>query len=178
MDLSQCFYLGYISRVIETRNLVEIKLDVDDPSSYLDIESVLVQLHKGDSTPIPLFIAGIESLNDKVLRIQLDPIQQLIPVNSLKGKQVYRPLSTLKELSGNAFYYHEVIGFDVIDERAGKIGVVKDVYDLPSNPLLSVLSGEKEILIPLTDDILMKTDRKEKYLKVNTPDGLIDLYLD
>ena len=178
MDLSKCFYLGYIARVFETRNQVEIKLDVDDPSAYLEIESVLIQFSKGDLTPIPLFIIRVESLTDKVLRVQLDPEQVLLPIGELKGKQVYRPLSTLRKLSGNAFYYHEVIGFDVIDEKAGNIGIVKDVYDLPSNPLLAVLSGEKEILIPLSNEIVMKMDRKEKCLMVRTPEGLIDLYTD
>ena len=34
------------------------------------------------------------------------------------GKNVFLPLSTLPKLSGNQFYYHEVIGFEVREADA------------------------------------------------------------
>ena len=40
-----------------------------------------------------------------------------------------------------------------------------------------VKSGEKEILVPLRDEILLKVIRSKKMLEIDAPEGLIDLYL-
>jgi 16S rRNA processing protein RimM len=37
--------------------------------------------------------------------------------------------------------------------------------------------NEKEILIPLVDEVILKVDRKKKELHIRAPEGLIDIYL-
>ena len=73
---------------------------------------------------------------------------------------------------------HEIIGYEVEDQNKGTIGTVVGVVDLKSNPLLIVDFNEKEILIPLVEELIVHVDRDSKRIKVNTPEGLIDLYLD
>ncbi|MEQ8323518.1 MAG: ribosome maturation factor RimM [Vicingaceae bacterium] len=177
MNLSECYYLGYISRVIEARGQLDIKLDVDDPQEYKNLESVLVQLHKGDQSPIPFFIAGVKSIQGAVIRIQIKTEESPFPITNLKGKAVYMPLSKLKKRKGKAFYYHEIIDFEVRDSIFGIVGSVVEVYDLPVNPIISVLSGNKEVLIPINDDIILSVNREEKYIEIKAPEGLIELYL-
>jgi 16S rRNA processing protein RimM len=56
----------------------------------------------------------------------------------------------LPKLTGNKFYFHEVIGFEVEDKRLGVVGNrVYKRYDR-STPF-EVLNGEIEILIPMID---------------------------
>ena len=178
MDLSQCYYLGYISRVIGSKGRCEIKLDVDHPSEYKKLESVLILMNSKDLTPVPFFIHQVVSLQGNQIRVDLLENQSIPEFSILKGKQVYLPLSVLKPLSGKAFYFHEIIGFKVNDKTHGDIGTVQDVYDLPSNPIVSVKFEEKEILIPLRDEFLLKVNRKDSVLEIDSPEGLIDLYLD
>ena len=52
------------------------------------------------------------------------------------------------------------------------------VADLKLNPLLIIDFNDKEILLPLFDGLIVHVDRESKQLKVNAPEGLIDLYLD
>lgn len=177
MNLSQCFYLGYVSRVIGSKGRCEIKLDVDQPSDYKKLESVLILMNSKDQTPVPFFIEQVVAIQGKQIRVDLTENQSIPEFSILKGKQVYLPLTALKPLSGNKFYYHEIIGFAVHDKHKGDIGIVQEVYDLPSNPMLSVDSEGKEILIPLRDEILLTVDRKKKMLEIEAPEGLIDLYL-
>ncbi len=177
MNLSECFYLGYVSRVIGTKGRYEIKLDVDHPADYKELESVLILMNSKDKTPVPFFIDQVVDLKGQVLRVDLDKSLINSEILSLKGKEVYLPLSDLKPLSGNSFYYHEVIGFNVIDQTKGDIGKVGEINELPSNPVMTVNQKDVEILIPLRDEILLKVDRKNKKMEINAPDGLIDLYL-
>jgi 16S rRNA processing protein RimM len=40
-----------------------------------------------------------------------------------------------------------------------------------------VQHGEKEILIPVVDEIIQKIDRVKKLLMIEAPAGLIEIYL-
>ena len=97
---------------------------------------------------------------------------------SLLKHSLYLPLTLLPRLSGNKFYYHEVIGFEVFDVNYGYIGTISGINDASSQPIFEIHYQGKEILIPLHDDFLKEVNRKEKKIIVTTPDGLIDLYLE
>jgi len=43
--------------------------------------------------------------------------------------------------------------------------------------MLQINFGEKEILIPLIDEVIVKVDRKKKEMHIRAPEGLIDIYL-
>lgn len=49
--------------------------------------------------------------------------------------------------------------------------------DSVSQALFIAKKGDKELLIPITDQIITKVDRENKTIEVSTPDGLVDLYL-
>jgi 16S rRNA processing protein RimM len=91
--------------------------------------------------------------------------------------ELYLPLSSLPKLEGNKFYYHEIEGFKVEDTRLGNIGIIQRVNDSNAQPLFEILNGSTEILVPLIDDFIVKIDRENKIIYLNTPEGLVDLYL-
>ena len=90
---------------------------------------------------------------------------------------LYLPLTQLPKLTGDKFYFHEVIGFTVIDEVHGDIGIIQSINDSTAQALFEVLKEDKQLLIPVNDDIITKVDRKNKAIYVTTPEGLVDLYL-
>ena len=40
-----------------------------------------------------------------------------------------------------------------------------------------MMHGDKEVLIPVSDAVIVKVDRKKKQIMVDCPEGLIDIYL-
>ena len=51
--------------------------------------------------------------------------------------------------------------------------------ELPQQSVLEIKhSSGKEILIPITDEVVKKVDRTAKTIEINAPEGLIDIYLD
>ena len=90
---------------------------------------------------------------------------------------LYLPLSSLPKLTGNRFYFHEVIGFKVIDEQLGEIGTCKDFLELANNPLMQIDHDGAEILIPASQQFVTKVDRENRTLYVSTPEGLVELYV-
>ncbi|RZJ63135.1 MAG: 16S rRNA processing protein RimM, partial [Flavobacterium sp.] len=82
------------------------------------------------------------------------------------------------KLEGDKFYFHEVIGFDVEDKRLGIVGKIVSVNDIAAQPLFEVLKDNViEILIPMIDHFIVKVDRKNKVIKMDLPEGLIEMYL-
>ena len=64
------------------------------------------------------------------------------------------------------------------DESFGPVGTVKGVNDSTSQALFEVDRDGIEILIPMNDDFIKNLDREAKTITVNTPPGLIELYLE
>ena len=107
----------------------------------------------------------------------LEGIETLDAAKELVGKKLFLPVSFLPKLKDDQFYYHEIIGFQVVDENHGNIGMIGDILELPHQSLFQIRNGEKEILIPVVDDIIQKVDRKKKQLLIKAPEGLIEIYL-
>lgn len=177
MNIEECYYLGYVSKAIGNKGELAFKLDVDSPSSYEGLDMVLVQMAKTEEILVPFFVTDSLLLNNSLLRVSLEDISNQEQSKELIGKALYLPLTALPPLTGNHFYFHEVIGYTVIDKEHGLLGPIKQVLDYPAGSLLEVHKNGKEILIPLLEDTLIHLDRQAKTMEVQTPEGLIDLYL-
>jgi len=90
---------------------------------------------------------------------------------------VYLPLSTLPKLTGKQFYYHEVIGFEIMDQDNKDCGVIRSINDQTAqNYFVTNLYG-KEVVIPLIKDWIIEVNREERFIKIELPEGLIDVFL-
>ncbi len=96
----------------------------------------------------------------------------------LVDSELFLPIELLPKLSGNKFYYHEIIGFSIIDKEFGNIGIIDKVLDYPHQDVFSIKKDYKEILIPVSDDIIKNVNRKNKSIEIHAPEGLIEIYLD
>ena len=57
------------------------------------------------------------------------------------------------------------------------MGTIKDVNDTGVQALFEIEFQGKEILIPIVDEWILEVNREDKTIKIDTPSGLIDLYL-
>jgi 16S rRNA processing protein RimM len=87
------------------------------------------------------------------------------------------PLTLLPKLTGDQFYFHEIIGFKVVDRVFGEVGIIVKINETAAQPLFEIDREGKEIFIPMVDEFIKKVDRANKTIEVQTPDGLIELYL-
>jgi 16S rRNA processing protein RimM len=71
----------------------------------------------------------------------------------------------------------DLAGFEVFDIHYGLVGVVAGILDRELQPLLVVMNGNTEILIPLSPEIITAMKPKRRRIEISAPDGLIDLYL-
>ena len=174
MEKNECFYFGKIFRVHGYKGELKIFVDADNPLSYKGLDMVFIEV-KGKL--IPYFIDNIHFENNRA-NLKLQDVDELGQAERLVGCEIYLPLEKLPKLKGNKFYYHEVVDFKVFDKKHGEIGKVEKVLDLPNNALFSIRYHEKEILVPIIEEIIKKVDRTKKEIFIEAPEGLIDIYLD
>ncbi|MBS4012241.1 MAG: 16S rRNA processing protein RimM [Bacteroidetes bacterium] len=175
MEISECFLLGYVSKLFGYKGDVIFFIDADEPENYLEMESVFV---KKNNKLIPFFIDRIQKHSKQNnLIVKFQDINSAEQAELLVGSELYLPLSFLPKLTGNKFYFHEVIGFKVSDKDKGIIGEIKDIIDVGSTPIFQVFAGHKEILLPIHDNFLVSVDKDSKTIFYKAPEGLIDMYL-
>ena len=174
MQKKDCFYLGKIVRKYSFRGEVIIKLDTDQPQLYAKITHVLADL---GSNLIPFKIEKSLLQKGNQLRVKIEGISSEEQAEAILKTELYLPLDQLPKLTGNKFYFHEVIGFNMVDLNYGPVGKITGINDHSPQALFEVKQGEKEILIPLIDQFIKKVDRQTKTIQVETPEGLIEMYL-
>jgi 16S rRNA processing protein RimM len=174
MQKKDCFFVGKIVKKYSFKGELLVKLDTDDPEQFLKMESVFVEKHKN---LIPFFIQSLSLHKSTLLRVKFEEVNSEADANALLGSQLYLPLDMLPKLSGNKFYYHEIIGFKAEDVNFGTIGTITGVNDSTAQHLFEIDHKGKEILIPVNDEIIKNVDRVQKVIILEAPEGLIDLYL-
>ncbi|SNR43858.1 16S rRNA processing protein RimM [Lutibacter agarilyticus] len=174
MHKEDCFYLGKIVRKHSFKGEVVAKLDTDEPELYQNLESVFIAL---GNNLVPFFIEKSLLQKGNQLRIQFEDILTEADADAILGSELYLPLEFLPKLTGNKFYFHEIIGFDIEDVHNGYVGEITGVNDSSAQPLFEINANGIEIFIPMIDDFIKKVDRDNNKIIVEAPEGLIDLYL-
>lgn len=128
----------------------------DAPGEMLQFEISACREHK--NTLLVLF-AGIENIND---------------VEYLKGREVQVPLAQRVELAEDEYYFHEIIDCHVVDEAGVDIGVVEDILKPGANDVwvVSKKNTNKQLLIPVIDDVVLDVDLAQKKITVRLLEGM------
>ncbi len=174
MRKEDCFYLGKIAKKFSFKGEVLIYLDTDEPELYENMESVFVEFNKN---LVPFFIENSSLHKNDFLRVKFEDVDDEAEADSILNCDIYLPISMLPKLEGNKFYFHEVVGFEIEDQRLGVFGKIVSINDTSAQPLFEVLNGNVEILVPMIDQFLVKIDRENKKVIMDLPEGLVEMYL-
>lgn len=173
MDREACFQLGYVLKTHGVQGEVTFVLDVDEPDEYTELDSVFIEMN---GKLVPFFIESIQIQKDRAI-VRLEDVNSLQKAENVVGSSLYLPLDNLPDLDEDQFYFHEIVGYQVVDEKQGKLGMVENVYELPRQDLIAMRYQNKEVLIPITDDIVTGVNRESQEIYVGLPDGLLEIYL-
>ena len=172
MRKEDCFFLGTVVAKYSFKGELLIKLDTNDPKAYLSLQSFLIEQ---ESKLIPCFTTKVRLHKSQLLRVSLEDVKSEKQADLMIGKSVYLPLDELPKLEDNQFYFHDIIGFEVIDNLQGLIGTISGINDASSQVLLEVEHDGRQIMIPLVDELIQKLDKQQKQLYLSIPEGLLDL---
>ena len=172
MDKKDCFYLGTVIGKYSFKGELLIKTDSYNPEQYVNLESIFIELTTG---LVPFFVQKCQLHKSDLLRIHFKNVSSETDANILIKKDLYLPLSMLPPLDGKKFYYHEVIGFTVIENKKN-VGIIEKVQDQGLQALFEIRKIDgSTALVPIHNDLIVEVDRGNKFIKVQLPEGLLDL---
>jgi 16S rRNA processing protein RimM len=132
---------------------------------------------KIDGLPVPFFVLKIYIRSESLAIIKLQDISSSSGMQRFLGMDVFVEDNRKQKFSKETKNSETLKGYQIIDLNKGFIGLVEEVVNYNENYILQVNFNNKEILIPIGDEIIQQINDKDKIINVTIPEGLLDLYL-
>ncbi|OSZ78948.1 16S rRNA processing protein RimM [Chitinophagaceae bacterium IBVUCB1] len=165
-----------IGKIVATHGLQGgmIFKHVAGESNWLLQGAVLFVEVRKDSQ-IPYFVVTAKASNHEEYIVTVEDIATVEAAKKLVGKQVYVKEDVLKDVKNDTPLMW--IGFNLVDREKDGLGAIEDVLQTGHQWLAKLTIEGKEVLIPLVDDILVEVNMRNKFVRVDLPEGLLEVYL-
>ncbi len=81
----------------------------------------------------------------------------------------------LTDLDDHEYYYHEIIGCEVVTDAGESVGTIKEILSPGANDVWVVqTAAKKEVMIPFIADIVLDVDPENKKVVIHPMEGLLE----
>jgi len=87
----------------------------------------------------------------------------------LVGAEICVPESRLPALAADEFYWHQLIGLEVMSVEGRRLGTIKQIIETGSNDVYVVQEGREEVLIPALADVIREVNLERRLMVVDLP---------
>ena len=172
--------LSAIGKLLKTHALkgeLNVLLDIDPEyleegnPAILDIDGIFV----------PFYAESIRPKGSFSYLVKFEGIDSEFKAKEFVNKAVYARKDKLKEYIAENYeedyaLYDELHGCTIIDTEWGEIGKVTDIDSNTENELFIVERPDGSIVyIPLAEDFIEEIDEERHIIRMNLPEGLLDL---
>jgi 16S rRNA processing protein RimM len=170
MTYKKGILLGQITRTSGFEGEIVIRLAKNIIENIPLMESVFLEI---DGRPVPFFISSLDYPGSDILKLAFNDYDTLQKVEEFKGCNVFLTTGESESIDDNV---PDLVGFKVNDQDGKNIGRIESIIENPGQLLLSIISpANKEYLVPLHEDLIIKLDRKKHILTMDIPEGLIEI---
>ncbi len=163
-----------IGKIVASHGLqgAVIMTHVAASSSWLKKDDILfLELNKGSY--IPFFVTSAQAANTEEYIVGLEDVTKVEEAKKLIGKQVYVKEEILAAQATDSPLMW--IGFNIVDKQKGSLGAIEDVMQAGPQWLARITYEGKEVLIPLIEQMIIDLNVKNKFIRMDLPDGLLEL---
>jgi 16S rRNA processing protein RimM len=164
----EVYRIGRLGKTHGVKGEVSLQFD-DDIFDRVDADYLVLEL---DGILVPFFIEEYRFRSDTVALIKFEDVDTQQRANELTGCDVYFP-RTLAADDEVEVSLSLLVGFDLVEANGGTtIGRIAAIDDTTANLLFELEDGR---LIPANDDLIRDIDTKRKTIKMEIPEGLLEL---
>ena len=162
------YCIGRLGKTHGVKGEVSLQFD-DDIFDRVDADYLVLEL---DGILVPFFIEEYRFRSDTVALIKFEDVDTQQRANELTGCDVYFPRALAADDEGEVSL-SLLVGFDLVEANGGTtIGRIAAIDDTTANLLFELEDGR---LIPANDDLIRDIDTKRKTIKMEIPEGLLEL---
>ena len=164
----EVYRIGRLGKTHGVRGEVSLQFD-DDIFDRVDADYLVLEL---DGILVPFFIEEYRFRSDTVALMKFEDVDTQQRANELTGCDVYFPRALATNDEGDVSL-SLLVGFDLVEANGGTtIGRIAAIDDTTANLLFELEDG---CLIPANDDLIRDIDTKRKTIKMEIPEGLLEL---
>jgi len=171
-DWDDMALVGRIARPHGLRGQVVINPETDFVEErFAEGATVWTRSAAGDE---PLTVASLRVQNGRPV-VGFEGFNRLEDVERLAGLELRVPEATLQPLQPGTYYQHQLVGCTVETLVGDVVGEVASVEGGAGATRLVMNGPRGEILIPLATDICVEIDVDGKRIRIDPPEGLVEL---
>ncbi len=145
---------------------------VVNKSGWLKKDDILfLEINKGSY--IPHFVISARTTSSDEYIVRLEDVEKVESAKRLVGKHAYVKEDILTGVADDSPLLW--IGFNLVDKEKGGLGPIEDVLQTGHQWLAKITHEGKEVLIPLIDQMIIDVNLRNKYIRMDLPEGLLDL---
>ena len=104
--------------------------------------------------------------------VQFKGVSTVEDAEALRGWSVWLTRKQIGPLEEDRWFVQDIVGIDVYTDEDEYLGKLAEVMHMPGNDVYVVRNGEKEILLPVIDDVIMSTDIDSGRMVIHLMEGL------
>ena len=163
----EVYRIGRLGKAHGVKGEVSFQFD-DDIFDRVDCDYLVLDV---DGILVPFFMEEYRFKSDSNAIVKFEDVDTQQRASELTGCDVYFPRSLAEE--DNAPSLSMLVGFDLVETSDGRtIGRIAAIDDTTANLLFELEDGR---LIPANDDLIRDIDTKRKTIKMEIPEGLLEL---
>jgi 16S rRNA processing protein RimM len=168
-----------LARILRARGLrgeVAAEILTDFPERLPSLAEVWLDDGRGEPRRIRVERCWLSTSKGGRAIFHFAGVDTVEAAEKLRGAEVQVPLDQRTQLGAGQYYVSDLIGCEVWEVGAtAALGAVSDVEFPGAVPLLSVVTSDGEILVPLAAEFCVRIDVQAKRIDVVLPEGLRDL---
>lgn len=158
--------IGQLGRSYGNQGNNRVKI-YEDYTEILKDQSFVFIHH--DSYFVPYRVVYL-NLPKKLIRF--DDIVTQEQADRIQNEAIYLPKDILEDEVGN--WLEDWIGF-VVEDQGKYIGEILKVEEVATQILATIKTQDRELYIPIHEDLIIELDLEAKKLNMDLPEGILDL---
>ena len=164
----EVYKIGRMGKAHGVKGEVSFQFD-DDIFDRVDADYLVLDI---DGILVPFFMEEYRFRNDTVCLVKFCDIDTQQRAQELTGCDVYFPRA-LAEEADNDLSLASLVGFTIVSAPDGfPVGIIASIDDTTANILFELEDGR---LIPANDDLIVDIDTEHRQIRMNIPEGLLDI---
>jgi 16S rRNA processing protein RimM len=165
--------LVWVGRIVKTQG-IKGEVRVSSPGGGVAAFSPgkTVYLENGQGGKRSLTVHSSRA-HGKFIILSFREIKQVQEAAELVGYSVYVPKESLEALPPDEFYDYQLRGLTVKTEGGVLLGILEEIIPTGTNDVFVVRKEGREVLIPATDEVVVRVDLREKTMVIHPLEGLL-----
>jgi 16S rRNA processing protein RimM len=165
--------LGEILRPHGVRGELRVRLMTEYPERIAKLKTVYLADSPEPTKTTPYAVQGMR-MNSGYGLLKLEGIDERNAADRLRGLLLLVDMEHAVPLEEGEFYLYQLIGLNVQTVEGETLGRLEEVLETGANDVYIVDSPRYgEVLIPVTEETIIKTDIGAGVMIVKLPDGLL-----